>query len=194
MPTQCYMIERTNMKRTWLRRYTTSQQSCPLEWGYHNAEVFWGEGEPEDDLDHSLWPVVCPCGHQFSQDDAYQVFTLDVWRRPDTGELGVNHMSHDQSFGPGAMWYADWLEGITDWLGPDDKSLWVRLPDGTDWGIDTRANNCTMPDDHVRKCWVRHGEPPLVTVDKNGLTCAAGAGSVGTTGWHGFLRHGVLVE
>lgn len=30
-------------------------------------------------------------------------------------------------------------------------------------------------------------------VAKNGLTCAAGAGSIATPNWHGYLRHGELV-
>lgn len=42
------------------------------------------------------------------------------------------------------------------------------------------------------RCWVRHGEPPIVTVNKDGLTCAAGAGSIGIGGgeryYHGFLQ------
>jgi hypothetical protein len=32
-----------------------------------------------------------------------------------------------------------------------------------------------------------------LTVDKNGDTCAAGAGSILTPAWHGFLRNGELV-
>jgi len=58
--------------------------------------------------------------------------------------------------------------------------------------IDSRASNCTLPDDNVHKCWVRHGEAPNFTVDKNGATCAAGAGSIQTSNWHGFLRNGVF--
>lgn len=47
-----------------------------------------------------------------------------------------------------------------------------------------------MPDDAEHRCWIRHGEPPLITVDKNGLTCAAGAGSIQCRDYHGFLRDG----
>lgn len=51
------------------------------------------------------------------------------------------------------------------------------------------------------KCWVRHGTPPqeVVHVDKNGVTCGAGAGSIAiqpsgqNPGWHGFLHNGELV-
>lgn len=60
--------------------------------------------------------------------------------------------------------------------------------------IDGRASNCTMPDDNVHKCWVRHGRPEDGTlhVDKNGNTCAAGAGSIATPNFHGFLHNGDL--
>jgi len=63
--------------------------------------------------------------------------------------------------------------------------------------IDGPANNCTRKDDPGQKhhhCWVRHGVPPSITVDKNGPTCEAGAGSILTKNWHGFLRNGMLVE
>ncbi len=87
----------------------------------------------------------------------------------------------------------------------------------TRWRIDGYASNCTSPcrvcgvqrKDHTaslkdsghpyedsvpeHRCWVRHGtvgEP--IHVDKNGLTCQAGGGSIQTEGWHGFLHRGVL--
>lgn len=64
------------------------------------------------------------------------------------------------------------------------------------WYIDHRASNCTKPDDREHRCWVRHGTVgDKLTVDKNGLTCAAGAGSffMGPNNeWHGFLRSGKL--
>lgn len=71
--------------------------------------------------------------------------------------------------------------------------LTVILPGGHPWNIDGRASNCTLPEDFEHRCWVRHGEPPAITVDKDGLTCAAGAGSIQVDGWHGFLRNGELV-
>ena len=87
------------------------------------------------------------------------------------------------------------------------------------WYVDGRASNCTVPckcgqsyaahyedqtgkcdgykpaDDGAHRCWIRHGEPPLVTVNKQGVTCGAGAGSiVSPSGWHGWLRDGALVS
>jgi len=61
------------------------------------------------------------------------------------------------------------------------------------WRIDSRANNCTMPEDSEHRCWIRHGDDGgIIHVDKNGHTCAAGAGSIDVPGFHGFLNNGVL--
>lgn len=60
---------------------------------------------------------------------------------------------------------------------------------------DARASNCTMPDDKIHKCWVRHGTfGGELHVDKNGVTCAAVAGSIICGAYHGFLHHGHLME
>jgi hypothetical protein len=81
-------------------------------------------------------------------------------------------------------------------VGPDGQCLIVRLPGNHDWMIDNRCNNCTLPDDNVHKCWVRHGRPEDGTlhVDKDGVTCSAGGGSIDTGKWHGFLRNGYLTQ
>lgn len=78
----------------------------------------------------------------------------------------------------------------------DGRVLCCVLPDGHPWTIDSRANNCTLPDDDEHWCWVRHGRPEDGTlhVDKEGKTCSAGAGSIQTGRWHGFLRRGRLVQ
>lgn len=87
----------------------------------------------------------------------------------------------------GAMYYADWYPR----KGPDGHHLIAKTPGGL-WHVDGRASNCTLPNDDVHRCWVRHGVPPDVTVDKNGQTCGCGC-SIGQRGFHGFLRHGELV-
>lgn len=92
---------------------------------------------------------------------------------------------------PGAMYFADWYSH----KGPDGHHLIVVTPGGL-WQVDTRANNCTRPDDNEHRCWVRHGEPPNVTVDKNGNTCGCGCSigqGPGFRDYHGFLRNGELV-
>ncbi|MET0602946.1 MAG: hypothetical protein ABW167_13260 [Baekduia sp.] len=85
----------------------------------------------------------------------------------------------------------------------DGLSVIVRCPGGHprngiedpgyDWYVDAPANNCTRRGEPHR-CWVRHGDPRDGTlhVDKNGDTCAAGAGSIVTPRWHGFLHGGQL--
>lgn len=87
---------------------------------------------------------------------------------------------------------------IFGWTNCNGRHLHVILPNGGYWAIDSRAGNCTMRQDTVHRCWIRHGEAPLITVDKNGLTCQAGAGSImsssGEPPYHGFLRNGVLVD
>lgn len=112
------------------------------------------------------------------------------WQNPATGE----QQPTQRAFGPGAMWDAFWMP--ESWRGPDGKCLNVILPDGHEWCIDAESSNCTRKGDRTHQCWVRHGEPPNLTVDKNGETCAAGAGSIVSprTGWHGFLRNGTLEE
>ena len=81
--------------------------------------------------------------------------------------------------------------------GADGLSIIVVLPNGDHWNVDSRASNCTLPHDNVHRCWCRHGDPRATRglhVDKVGVTCAAGAGSIMSGGWHGFLHQGYLVE
>lgn len=61
------------------------------------------------------------------------------------------------------------------------------------WYIDSRASNCDMKTDDAHRCWVRHGSVgERLHVDKKGLTCGAGAGSIQCAGWHGFLDNNKL--
>lgn len=108
------------------------------------------------------------------------------YRRPNTGEEWARH-----ELPPGAMFDAFWMPAA--WRGTDGISLVVILPTGHGWYVDSEAANCTRPGE-PHHCWVRHGDPRTepVTVDKNGDTCAAGAGSIAVEGYHGFLRDGIL--
>ena len=80
--------------------------------------------------------------------------------------------------------------------------LYVVLPKDSDgdqhhWCVDGRCSNCTLKEDRVHRCWVRHGDPAApgsLHVDKAGVTCQAGAGSILVGGWHGFLHRGRLVK
>lgn len=105
-------------------------------------------------------------------------------------ELGLDFLTLDQ-LPPGAMWYADWYKR----KGPDGHHLIVKTPGGI-WHIDGRANNCTRPNDKEHYCWVRHGVPPDITIDKNGNTCGCGHSidqGPGYSNYHGFLTNGFLV-
>jgi hypothetical protein len=209
----CFFLEETGRVRRSLRRYATG--ACPAvpHRGYHDASVpvddapavLDGDGyqvatmekPPRED---QRWPRRCACGRSFGDDDPFQVFEETLYRRSDGGELVTIRAAP-----PGAMWYADWLIRGLDYSdpgagspwpwkpGPDGHCLVVRCPDGHDWTIDSRARNCTMPLDNLHYCWCRHGVPPKVTVNKEGCrTCLAGAGSIQTPNWHGFLRDGIL--
>lgn len=111
-----------------------------------------------------------------------------IYRRLDTGET-----MRRRDVPVGAMWFGNEKYKDDYPLGPDGRTLFVKTPGG-DWCIDSRANNCTMPGDDVHRCWVRHGEAPNITVDKNGHTCNAGAGSIIVGNYHGFLQNGFLTE
>lgn len=114
------------------------------------------------------------------------------WKRPDTGET----QEHNHQFGIGAMWWAIWQPKNWDWTNETEPHLLVRCPNGPgehrDWDIDSRAKNCALPNDKVHRCWIRHGIPPNITVDKAGVTCSAGAGSIAMPKWHGYLKNGIL--
>lgn len=141
------------------------------------------------DRSHPLWPTACEaCGYLFQPTDEWQAYQCRVMRRVDTGEeLAVTRHLHDLPVG--AIYESWWSKRV----GPDGRSLSVVTPGGP-WDIDSRASNCTKPNDDEHRCWVRHGQPEDgdLHVDKNGLTCEAGAGSIIAGSFHGFLHHGVL--
>lgn len=222
-PIRCFLLEPTDRVELSLRRFTPPGcygPGAPVyekgKPGIHSAEKFLGVvpvtyepcGEdggrclgrrdaeyaiPEDD---ERWPQKCArCEHRFLGFPFTRVVDQDpIYRRTDTGE---EMTLKNAPFG--AMWYADWMG---KWhTGPDGRCLMVQVPGraadgswyGHDWMVDGRASNCSKPDDTVHRCWVRHGVPPDVTVDKHGNTCKAGAGSILTPGYHGYLKNGFLV-
>jgi hypothetical protein len=212
-PIKCFFVEPTGIVELYLRRYSRGDAACSSGWPYHNAMSLLGDApavyvtyddhecpniaeRPEQiDKHDPRWPVECICGYKFTPKDHYQIFQESVYRRHDTGEeFSLRHLPL------GAMYFADWFlrPGKNHWRGPDNHCLVVMVP-GKDmqpreWMVDGRANNCDLPHDTDHRCWVRHGQVPEITVDKNGRTCNAGAGSIKTDGWHGFLRSGYLVD
>jgi hypothetical protein len=177
--------------------------ACPRG-PYHNAMVHVRDhagadprAEPmysvvlraEDLLPEGPWPAACDgCGAPVPDRHGanYQVFRQKLY---DTASGKPE---------PGDLFWADWY-GTRDGDGGcvfhdncDGRHLFAVTPSGHHWDIDGRASNCTMPTERLHRCWIRHGEPPLVTVDKLGVTCAAGAGSIAVPGYHGFLRNGAF--
>jgi hypothetical protein len=203
MAVKCFMVHETNRFRLSMRRYSRATD-CPGKHGYHHAQTKVLETvEVEKGADgyfllgrldgrwpaaDSRWPRACKCGYAFSESDSRQLFADQVY----VDDAGIEYSS--RKLPPGAMYFE---RGHENWCGPDGRSLHVICPDGQAWCIDSPANNCTLPKDRgaygvAHRCWIRHGTPPLITVDKQGKTCSAGAGSIQTRGYHGFLRNGVF--
>lgn len=199
---QCFLLQPTDLIEVRLRRYTRDGGECPdvNNHGYHQAWTLVGVDKVIEDVNDvntnsgpvphtdSRWPTQCTCGYKFGPNVGYQYFPQHLYRRSDNGEL----VTWRDAPG-GAMIRATWLEEIPTWFGTDGKSYMVKLPNGREWPIDGTASNCTRPTEE-HKCWCRHGEAPNFTVDKNGNTCSAGAGSIVSGDYHGFLRNGVLEE
>lgn len=205
MGVKCFLVEPADRAYHHLRRYSsgsTDAKICPGPLGtYHNAngprigilqarvvEHTWRWDPVSTPRTDPRWPKKCDhCEYQFTDADEFQDFVETVWVDMAGKEYTLRHPV------PGMMWDAFWCHD-TQHVGDDGKSIHVICPDGSQWCIDARASNCTMPQDNVHKCWVRHGEPPNLTVDKNGPTCAAGAGSIAVPGYHGFLRNGEFTD
>lgn len=195
--TPCFLITATQLARQGLRRYGAFNEKhyhsainweldpvavIELEDGCHRYDTM----EPPP-LDDPRWPTRCECGYEFREEDEWQVFGDRWYRRDDNGLFLVLRKAP-----PGAMYDATWLHGHKQWCGLDGAAWNVVCPNGCTWHIDGQASNCTKPNDHEHKCWVRHGDAPGFTVDKNGTTCAAGAGSIICGDYHGFLQNGIL--
>lgn len=212
-----FFLDPTDRQKLRLRRYSHPRKCAKDGWGC-DASVEFGECDiryreekdgqftimSSDDLKPSnadpRWPTAClKCGQPFEEGDERQLFTEQIYTRSDTGDRTTLRAAP-----PGACWNAWWIsdrrkdgpKGCGYFVGPDGRCLVIRCPDGHDWMIDSRCSNCTLPNDNEHWCWVRTGRPEDGTlhVDKNGKTCAAGAGSIQTKNWHGFLHNGFLHE
>jgi hypothetical protein len=180
-----------------------------------------GEGEaPRTTPEDPRWPVKCErCDYTFTGEDARQDFTQKVFRRADTGEqmelraapvgaMWFNAWMEQwpQRCGPDGRYLVVRTPG-GDWEVDSRCS-----------NCDSPCSGCGQPyhahagglcrllapgeaydrekhyyrDARPHKCWVRHGAAPDITVDKAGVTCGAGAGSIMCGNYHGFLRGGRL--
>lgn len=211
--TPTFWLEPTDRIAVGLRRYHSSGGdgfTCAA--GYHSALAYTGEvdatfcdsddgrtlaSRPQTARDDPRWPQSCACGYRFTDDDHWQDWQDLIYRRTDSGlpvilrDWCAESVDDPPPAPPGAMWDAWWMPD--NWRGPDGIALMVRLPNGHDWHVDSEASNCTRKGE-PHACWVRHGDPrtAMVHVDKDGDTCAAGAGSILADDYHGFLHHGVL--
>jgi hypothetical protein len=193
-PVQARYIHEVGTRCT-LRIYWTG--NCVIngsDRGYHNAEKGdqktsnlrdWHFGGEISDRKPYEWADRChECGTFAPPFAIRQIFYTRLWDtqsgQPEPGDLFFDDTMHHEGH-------------CLIWNNCDKPHLNGVIPTGEWWDADSRARNCTLPDDKTHRCWIRHGEPPLVTVDKNGYTCTAGSGSIQTARWHGFLRDGKFV-
>lgn len=209
---RCFLVNQTG--EGYESIVITEDGKCVGDFNYHRSEVVitryyldesgkypdvWAT---HDERRAAVIPYCTRCGnHEFSEQSLDKVSGSKgrVWERADTGERADNL----NDFGPGAMWEVTWYKNSETGLfwhpGFENKQfdhapLCVRTPGG-DWVIDSRCNNCSLPDDLDHKCWPRAGSAPKITVSKTlGPTCSTGGGSVITGNYHGFLRDGFLVK
>lgn len=185
---------------------TTYLGGCPNAYGkpgngVHNAYTPIGDrigsvpdaafGKP-DDYPDDRWPKACAhCGAAVPTLPGSglhlvrQVFTSRLYDTP-SGEPEPGDVFWLDLHSPDPCYFWDNCSG---------PHLYGVLPNGYQWNIDGRASNCDQKDDRTHRCWVRHGSPEegAIHVDKAGVTCGAGAGSIKVPGWHGHLTHGVWV-
>lgn len=203
----------------YLRSYASSDdyktRPCPTH-GYHDAmtELSRSHVTYDDELggrdeSHPIesYPTLCDCGYVFGKDTRRHILRRRLLITAQGEEVPWENLQ------PGDLFYLNIDRGDEHychgrWTNCDGNHLHCVLPGGHHWDIDSRASNCTMKEDTVHRCWVRHGDPSrmlpvgpngimrngVIHVDKNGLTCRAGAGSIVVPAFHGFLHHGMLKD
>lgn len=206
-PVQTFWVGDSGVVELSLRRYRLHDEpSCPVG-PIHHASVPIGGAPAHRDrrgyllpinlgpfLDDDRWPTRCDCGYEFTPEDERTIDQETIYVRPEGTERWAKTL-----LPVGAMYDAFWMP--QHYRGQDGIGLVVVVPEQHHWHPDVRAHNCSRvgddPDFVLHKCWVRHGDPRAprseMTVDKDGPTCTAGAGSVVTEEWHGFLQAGMLV-
>jgi hypothetical protein len=159
----------------------------PVAWRPVGPRVAAGDPEPPlPDLERG-WEGYCTnCGTPVPWDEGTRV----------SGTVRHLYDTPTRKPEPGDIYVADWLHHsgrcYSGWTNCDGRHLHAVLPNGHPWDIDSRASNCTLPEDTVHRCWVRTGDPPAITVGKGGNTCGAGAGSISAGDYHGFLTDGAF--
>lgn len=211
MTWRTFWLDPVGRQRVALRRYTTmggGNWPWTCEKGWHQAHIWTGEEideicdergytqpPPEPAHDDPRWPVECGkgCGYRFVDEDRWQAWGAELFRRIDTGELRVLHSTmvppDVPSAEPGACWDAHWMGDI--WRGPDGVHLAVRCPrpDGTpgtphDWPVDAPASGGGR--------WTRTGDPRACNVTANPSIAIGDPAQPGF--YHGWLRDGALTD
>lgn len=174
-PVKCFWVEQTGKWRAHIWRK-----------GVDGARECLGEFASEQLAEQAVAPY-------WEREEIQSSSRSQLYRLPDGREVDSHELP------PGALYDAHWLHECYPM--PDGICLAAVCPNGHTWIVDSRASNCTMPEDKVHRCWIRHGDPKTgnVHVDKDGCTCAAGAGSImcgsdaGTPGhYHGHLHNGAF--
>jgi hypothetical protein len=170
-------------------------------------------------VDDPRWPTQCTCGYKFQDNASKRYWPQRLYRSSADGSL---HTLRDAPIG--AMWHVDYtghtgpdgkclvvrIHGRHDWM-VDSRASNCDSP-CKHCGIPYHSHKpetCTNPGTGPaytvgsyedsrpeHRCWVRHGDAKTgaVHVDKSGVTCNAGGGSIVVPGFHGFLHNGQIVS
>lgn len=199
--TKCFWAQPSGQKLVTLVTIANFD-TCPGSEEYHRAEAtvamlsaseraerekYWADNQ------HPEWPTHCDTCRTLiePEDRIHSIAECLLFERMDTGEFKRLH-----EFGAGTIFPtpSEWLNLGLEWDNlPNRPAYGIKTPGGI-WYPDKRAKNCTLPDDREHRCWVIHGEPPNLTINKLGHTCEAGNGSVLLGSWHGSVSDGYLVE
>jgi hypothetical protein len=199
--TRCFLIEKVNVEK-----WTVPATSCDLHddcYKTREREESMFDIRRTDTgeiiVQQALWLHSLPPGSMYIEDyvmSSNPPHGPDDWASMDAESIESARRSlreHPEYYPEGPSSADPTLpKRSKSYLFASGPQLTVVCPNGGTWDIDSRASNCTMPYDYAHRCWIRHGEPPALTVDKAGVTCQAGAGSIQCGDYHGFLQNGVL--
>jgi|SRR5690349_7124589 len=187
---ECFWMDPIEWARESLRRYA-GKDSCPSPWGYCNASVLlegevpypfahqfpdikgclFGEDRTGIAHDDTRWPSRCAsCGRPFDEGANWQQHVSRLF-------VGGGHRCLLEDMPVGAMYDSSWWPETT----ADGIVLSVVCPPGgraNHWMVDGPSKSGGR--------WTREGVIPKVTARPSIL--------IGSSGYHGFLTDGFLVE